>query len=251
MRLSRRRHREQTGLMSVEGFAECSLAWKSGALVERLYICPDFLRDGHAELLADIQATGISPLFVSPEVMGRLAYRQHPDAWFFVVRRPGSGLETLCEPGERALYIVAEDIEKPGNLGAMVRSADAAGASAVIVSDGRTDLSNPNVVRASKGINFSLPCVQTSNPECLRWLRERNIAIVAAQPAAPVNLWETELPARMAVVFGAENEGVSPFWKESADLLLSIPMVGSVNSINVAQAATVIMYEVLRRAVLD
>jgi TrmH family RNA methyltransferase len=247
-KLRDRRHRDRSGLMSIEGYGEFSLAWDSGLEIERLYLCRDLFRPGEESLETEVRARGVRPLFVSPVVMEKLSYREHPDGWFAVARQPVAKLSDLPVPDDGpALYLVAEDIEKPGNLGAILRSADAAGAAAVIVSDGRTDLANPNVVRASKGVNFSFPAVSCTNEEAWHWLSMSNIPVAIADPSDHTDIWKAELPDKLAVVLGAENEGVSGFWRERASIRLLIPMVGRVNSLNVAQAATIIMYEALRR----
>jgi TrmH family RNA methyltransferase len=246
-RLRDRRHRDRSGLMSIEGFAEFRLAWAAGIEIRRLYLCPDFLKPEERSLVDDLRSAGVPLVSVAPGIMEKLSYRDHPDGWFCVASQPGQRLTDFPEPGGRGLYLVAEDLEKPGNLGAILRSADAAGAAGVIVSDGRTDLSNPNVVRASKGVNFSVPCAAASNEEAANWLSARSIPVAVADPAGEDDLWTIDLPNPLAVVLGAEHEGISGFWRERADIRINIPMEGRVNSINVAQAATIIMYEIMRR----
>jgi len=142
---------------------------------------------------------------------------------------------------------VAESVEKPGNLGAILRSADAAGADAVIVCDSATDLYNPNVVRASKGVLFQLPVVAASTAETFAWLAERGIRIVAATPAAKDSFWQTNLSGGVAIAVGTEKEGLSQMWLERAEVKVAIPMCGRANSLNVAQAATLLLYEALRQ----
>lgn len=252
VRLRERRHRRLSGLMTVEGFPEFRLAWESGAHIQRLYICPDLLKEDERDFLSLLQNRGVNPLTVTPQVMSKLAYREHPDAWLGVLAwdRPDLNDPRMSGENSSGLYIIAEDLEKPGNLGAILRSADASGAAGVIVSQGRTDLSNPNVVRASKGVNFTMPCTEADNQETWEWLCSRDIPVLIADPGA-VSLWETSLPVPAAVVLGAEKEGVSPFWRERASLRVGIPMDGRVNSLNVAQAGTLIMYEYLRRKNLE
>ncbi|AHC14265.1 TrmH family RNA methyltransferase [Salinispira pacifica] len=252
IRLRERRHRRLTGLMTVEGYPEFRLAWESGAEIRRLYICPDFIKDNEQAFLSQLESRGLRPLTVSSRVMDKLAYREHPDAWLAVLewKRPALNDPRMSGEHSSGLYIIAEDLEKPGNLGAILRSADASAAAGVIVSEGRTDLSNPNVVRASKGVNFTMPCTEAGNSETWEWLSSRNIPVLIADPGGE-SLWETSLPVPAAVVLGAEKEGVSSFWRERASLRIGIPMDGRVNSLNVAQAGTLIMYEYLRRKNLE
>ncbi len=247
-RLRDRRRRDESGLMAVEGYSEVSLLLEAGFVPERLYICPDLIKDREIGSLELFETRGIRMIRIPREIMEKLSYRSNPDAWFCVAAKPPTDLARLPGPDESSgLYIICEDLEKPGNLGAILRSADAAGAAGVIVSDGRTDLGNPNVVRASKGVNFLFPCAEADNQSTWEWLSERNIPAAIADPVDTAGIWESELPNPLAVVLGAENEGVSGFWRERARIRLSIPMVGRVNSLNVAQAGTLIMYELLRR----
>lgn len=250
-RLMDRRHRDRLGLMSVEGFDELKLALRGKQGLLRLYTCPELFREGQGAEAESIASLASECFQVSRGVMEKLSYRQNPDGWFAVFTQLSYRLDELPEPSANggSLYLVAEDLEKPGNLGALFRSADAAGASALIVSQGRTDLSNPNVVRSSKGVNFTMPCAQADNFACYEWLSSRNIHIVIADPGEHQSMWEADLSGSIAVVLGTEHEGLSDFWRDRADMNITIPMFGRVNSLNVAQAGTLLMYEWLRRRV--
>jgi len=147
----------------------------------------------------------------------------------------------------RSLLLVAEAVEKPGNLGALLRSADAAGVEGVIVCDPTTDVGNPNVIRSSKGTLFSVPVVEASSAETLDWLRQHKIMVVAASPQASLVYTEADWRGPAAVVVGTEKEGLSPLWLEAADVVVRIPMQGRVNSLNVATAATLLIYEAVRQ----
>ena len=252
LRLKNRKARDENKLITVEGYNEFKFAYDAGVVIERLYICPDYLKPTEESFLQMIPQQ--RTLLVSPEVIQRLAYRQNPDAWFAVLRWNPLELQQIKPNLDRPqIYLIVEDLEKPGNIGAILRSADAAGAQAVIASKGRTDLRNPNVVRASRGTLFSFPTVEASNEETLAWLNMHQITIAVASPGAPndppstANLWNIDLPSPLALVLGAENEGVSDFWKDAAEVTIRIPMLGTVNSLNVAQAGTIIIYEALRR----
>ena len=246
LRLKNRRFRDSKKLIALEGYGEFTHAYEAGINIERLYICPEYLTKEELPFLETV--TRQTPIRIPPYLMEKLSYRQHPSAWFAVLRWSPLPLEQLSPvPGKQSLYIIAEDMEKPGNLGAILRSADAAGVQALIISSGRTDLRNPNVVRASRGALFSLPCVEAGNQQTLDWLRKHNIPIAIADPAKQGNLWNIDLPLPLACVLGAENGGLSSFWKMAAEIVISIPMLGMINSLNVAQAGTIIMYEILRR----
>ena len=143
------------------------------------------------------------------------------------------------------LYLVAERLEKPGNLGAMLRSADAAGATALVLCDGRTDLWNPNVIRASQGACFAVPVAVASAAETLAWLRQRAVQIVAAAPLAARSCYDLDLRHPSALVLGAEHDGLTSIW--SGEASVRIPMSGQVDSLNVAQTATVLLFEAVRQ----
>jgi RNA methyltransferase, TrmH family len=246
IKLRDRRGREASGLLLIEGYFELDLARQCGVVPEELFFCPELVRPGELPLRAALRAAGTRIFSVSPAVMAKLAYREHPDAWLATATVPRRHLADLRLPAQ-PLLIVAEGVEKPGNLGAILRSADAAGVDAVIVCAGRTDLANPNVVRASKGALFRVPVVEADSDETLEWLRQRGIQVVAATPAANCAHWDADLSGGVAIAVGTEKEGLTPTWLEGADLAVAIPMHGTVNSLNVAQALTLLVYEALRQ----
>ena len=246
VRLRDRRHREREGLMLVEGSEELSLALAGGARPEALYICPTLLDPQQADLLAQAQAAAAEVLEVSQPVFEKMAYRDNPDGWLAVLPAVRRGLDDLPAT-DTALYLIAEAIEKPGNLGALLRSADAAGVTGVIVCDPTTDINNPNVVRSSRGTLFTVPVVETTAAEAFAWLRARGIPIVAATPQAAQNYTDADLTGPVAIAVGAEHEGLSEAWLAQASIQVRIPMLGQVNSLNVATAATLLIYEAVRQ----
>ena len=183
---------------------------------------------------------------MSAPVFKKIAYRDNPDGCLAVLPAPRRRLDDLVA-GDRPLLVVAEAVEKPGNLGALLRSADAAGATGVIVCDPTTDLNNPNVVRSSRGTLFTVPLAEASTAEALAWLRARQIAIVAATPQAQLIYTEADLRGPLAIAVGAEDDGLTPAWLDQADLTVRIPIFGQVNSLNVATAASLILYEAVRQ----
>ena len=148
---------------------------------------------------------------------------------------------------EAPLLVVAESIEKPGNLGTILRSADAAGVHAVIVCDECTDINNPNVVRASIGTLFSVPVAEAGSTEAIDWMKKGGIQILAATPHAEKEYTEVDLTAPTALVMGTEQYGLSDQWMKSADLQVRIPMLGQIDSLNVASATTILLYEAVRQ----
>jgi len=252
IRLNERRHREREGLMLVEGFDELSLALESGLRPQTVFYCPALLSGNAEELLARARATSAEMIEVSPPVFEKIAYRENPDGWLALVptqsvRRHLNDLAL----GENPLLVVAEAVEKPGNLGAILRSADAAGVHGVILCDPTTDLSNPNVVRSSRGTLFSVPVVEVQKDEALRWLRERQITLIATSPQAKLIYTQADLRGPVAIAVGTEKEGLSQTWLDNADVAVRIPMQGRVNSLNVATATTLLLYEAVRQRMKD
>lgn len=247
MRLRERRHRDREGRSLVEGRDEVALAIASGAAIETL-----FIEEGAASARQDralVSRLGSAEVIeVTPAVFARLAYRENPDGWLAVVRNPETTLDRLNPgAGTSALLLVVDGVEKPGNLGAMLRTADAAGATGVIVSGAGTDPWNPNAIRASKGAVFAVPLAVASAAEAIAWLRDRGIRIIAADPAAAATHTDSALVGPLAIVVGAEDEGLSPAWRQAADEAVSIPMRGRVNSLNVAASAALLLYEAVRQ----
>ncbi len=242
-----RREREQAGQMLVEGHDELALALQCGARPIALYYCPALMRDpAQAHLLAQAQQAGAALIELNARVFERVAYRDGPDGWLAVFPLPRRRLaDLILRPNP--LLLVAEAVEKPGNLGAMLRTADAAGVDALISCDPNTDLGNPNVVRSSKGALFSVPVVEAGSHETIVWLKQRGIAVVAATPAAMQDYDELHLDGPLAIVVGAEKTGLTRLWLDQADLQARIPMSGRVNSLNVSIAAALLIYEAVRQ----
>jgi TrmH family RNA methyltransferase len=244
--LRERRAREKSGLMLVEGYHELALAVRTEMQPTTVFYCPERLRAEEMQFLEELRAARIPLLEVTLAVLGKLAYREHPDAWLAIAPIPRRSLSELQLP-EKALIVVAESIEKPGNLGAILRSADAAGADALILCDRATDLYNPNVVRASKGTIFRVPVVEATSAETMAFLREKGIFVAAATPAGTVEYWDADLLRSVAIAVGTEKEGLSSLWMEGADARVTVPMCGAVNSLNVAQALTLLLFEARRQ----
>jgi len=185
-------------------------------------------------------------LTVSKAVFKKVSYRENPDGWIAVFPTPKTTLEEL-KLGEAPLLIVAEAIEKPGNLGGMLRTADAAGVDGVLLCDPLVDLYNPNVVRASRGTLFTVPTVESTNQAALQFLQDRGIKILAATPQASADYTRQDLRGPLAIAIGTEDEGLTDFWMKRADISVRIPMKGKVNSLNVSVATALIIYEAVRQ----
>jgi len=251
LRLRRRSHRDKADLLLVEGFREVRRAADNGYWPRTLFFCTDFfLGENEPELIEACGRAGTELVECARPVFAKLSYRDRPDGILALSPQLHRQLGDLRMPGA-PLLIVAEAIEKPGNLGTILRSADGAGADAVIVCDRCTDLSNPNVVRASVGTLFCLPVAEASSNDTLAWLRKHDIRILAATPHAKTVYYDAPLAAGVAIVVGTEQYGLSDLWLKNADLRVRIPMRGQSDSLNVGTATTLLLYEALRQRKLS
>jgi TrmH family RNA methyltransferase len=245
--LQRRRHRVAEGVTLVEGHDELRLALDAGVSVRTLFWCPALVDGSSRAALVDrVASSGQEVVALGRAAFEKASYREHPDGLLAVVPDPGRTLADIAL-GRRPLLLVCEAIEKPGNLGAMLRTAEAAGADAVIAADPVTDWGNPNVVRASKGTLFAVPVASAGAEEVLAWLRANGVAVVVATPEASDVVTDVDLTRPCAIVVGAEHEGVSATLRDGADHAVRLPMMGRVNSLNVATAAAITVYEAVRQ----
>src|SRR5919197_1549768 len=247
MALRRRRDRERSGTMLVEGYEELRLALGSGARPLALYWCPELVRDpAQLELLTAAEAAGAELVELGARAFARVSYREAPDGWLAQVPAVSTGLERLSLRAD-PLVVVCDSVEKPGNLGAILRTAEAAGVDAVIAAPAGSDWGNPNVVRASKGTVFSVQVAEAGTAELIDWLHAKGLAIVATSPDSKAPHPAADLRRGVAIAVGSESRGLSAAWLEAADELVRIPMFGRVNSLNVATAAALVVYEALRQ----
>ncbi len=244
--LRRRRARDQAGLTLVEGYSELGLALAAGVRPQAVYHSPGLAGGDPDDILGRVTQLGAEVAQVSPAVFGKIAYRESPDGWLAVVPAVRAGLASLPDSA-RPLVLICEGVEKPGNLGAILRTADAAGASAVIAADPVTDWGNPNVVRASKGTVFSVPVASATSQEVLRWADGRGLALVAATPGGGVLLTDADLTGPVALVVGSESGGLPANWLDRVHTRVRIPMFGRADSLNVAASAAVCLYEAVRQ----
>jgi TrmH family RNA methyltransferase len=247
--LRRRRIRERTAVSLVEGHQELSVALAAGVRPCALYYCPELVTGDALRTVDQVAALGAEVIQVSRPVFGKIAYRESPDGWLAVVPAVRAELSRL-EIGARPLLLICARVEKPGNLGAMIRTADAAGLAAVIAADSVTDWGNPNVVRASKGTVFSVPVASATSAEVLPWLAEHALTLVATTPDADLLLTDADLTGPTAIAVGPENDGLSAQWLARADIKVRIPMFGRADSLNVATSAAIAIYEAVRQRML-
>jgi TrmH family RNA methyltransferase len=245
--LRKRRTREREAVWLVEGYAELRLAVNAGVRPRSVFYCPVLLRcSDELDLLRDVHIRGAEIVSLSRPAFERASQRESPDGWLAVVPALAHDLGSL-RLSALPLVLVSESVEKPGNLGALLRTADATGVDAVIAASPVTDWGNPNVVRASKGALFAVPIASGSASEVKAWCSAGGLHIVAADPEADALFTEIDLTRPTAVVVGAEHDGLTATWRSADVTAARLPMVGSVNSINVSAAAAVVLYEAVRQ----
>ena len=247
VKLRDRSHRDEENLLLIEGFREIKRALDNRWNPTALFYCPELYQGKNESTLVERCTEVGAELFECSEpVFRKLAYRDRPEGLLALAPQVKKSLGDLQLPAT-PLLVVAESIEKPGNLGTMLRSADAAGVHAVIVCDECTDINNPNVVRASIGTPFSVPVAEAGSAEAIEWMKNKGIQILAATPHAEREYTEVDLTAATALVMGTEQYGLSDQWMKSADLQVRIPMLGQIDSLNVASATTILLYEAVRQ----
>ncbi len=231
--------RQSEKSMLVEGWDEINLAIHAGNKPTLVLFSPDLIK-------RQIDLVSVEQLTVTQAIFEKVSHRENPDGWLAVFQLPRTSLDDI-DLSSDPLLVVAESIEKPGNLGAILRTADAAGVDALLVCDPKVDIYNPNVVRASRGTLFTVPTIEISNENALSALRKSNIKLVAATPQAKTEYTDQDLRGPIAIIVGTENEGLTDFWLSEADEKVKIPMLGKVNSLNVSIAAALIVYEARRQ----
>lgn len=247
VRLRNRRERDSSGLFLIEGYRELRRAVSAGVALHEVYHCPAlFLGENEPALLEEAQQAGAATIELGADAFRKVSYRDRPEGLLGLAEQFETGLDGLQLP-PFPLVLVVESIEKPGNLGTMLRTADAAGVDAVIVCDPTTDPFNPNVVRASLGCLFLVPLAVTSTGLAMGWLADQRIKAFAATPSATLAHWEADYRGATALVIGSEQFGLTDPWLQQADERVRIPMHGDIDSLNAATAAGVVLFEAVRQ----
>ncbi len=238
-KLKTARDRRTTGLFLIEGRREVARAIAAHVDIETLLLCPELL-NGPLLVPPDIETVELAP-----DPMARVAMRENPPGSIAVARQFDTSLDQLAL-GSDPLLLIAERIEKPGNLGAMMRTADAVGVDAIVVADAITDIFNPNVVRASQGALFSVPIAVASSGAAIAWAAANSISIVGGYPSANTELWAVNMTGPTALLIGAEDVGISSVWSNVA-MPVRIPMAGAADSLNASVSAAVLLFEAVRQ----
>lgn len=235
--------RKRQGLFVVEGIREIRHCIDGGYEVESIYC-----REGHSTEVDAIldMLPNAEIIDVSDTVYSHIAYRESTEGAIALVKSRYLPLQEI-RLQENPLIVVLEGVEKPGNLGAVLRSADAAGADAVIICDPLTDLYNPNLIRSSLGARFTMQCTSCTSEECIAFLRSRNVKILTAQLQDSHAYYSSDMKSGVALVMGTESTGLTDLWRWSADAHILIPMLGKVDSLNVSVSTAILLYEAVRQ----
>lgn len=239
------KERRQQQLVVVEGARELYIAMSNGYQPQAVYVCQEFFaKSDYPQLLDSIKPSLLTAL--TPEVFQKIAYREASDGILALLRPKSHELDDL-QLSDNPFIIVLEAVEKPGNLGAILRTADAAKADAVIICDPHTDIYNPNVVRSSIGCLFSVPLAVASSQQALDWMKQRGIKTYAAELQASNWYHLNDYTKPSAIVMGTEADGLSQFWLDHADARIKIPMRGLIDSLNVSVSTAVLAFEAMRQ----
>ncbi|MFA5088565.1 MAG: RNA methyltransferase [Candidatus Omnitrophota bacterium] len=246
VKLRDRTSRAETGLTIIDGIRELEMAFKAAVEGVEIFICPEILGPGNPGIIEKIGRSGV-PLFeTTQEVFAKISYGDRQEGVLMVCRPKQLSFKDL-KLNQAALVVVAERIEKPGNLGAILRTCDSAGVNALIIADGLTDVYNPNVIRSSLGAVFTVAVVSSSNADAFQFLKDNGMKILAAVPNAPTLYTRTDFKGASAILVGNEQGGLTEFWMKKADQKMAIPMQGAADSLNVSATAAILVYEALRQ----
>lgn len=240
VKLQKSSERREQNRIIIEGRREIERAVACGFVIDTLFICSELSQETEVMIKANVIEE------VTLEVFEKIAYREGSDGLLAVAIPKYARLKDF-KPKKNPLIIVLETVEKPGNLGAVMRTADAAGVDAVIIADSRTDLFNPNAIRASIGTIFSIPLFACSSEECIEWLRANDIKIYCTYLKASIDYLEADFRQGSAIVMGTEATGISNIWVEAADQNLIIPMNGIADSLNVSVTTAIVVFEAIRQ----
>ncbi len=239
VKLKKASQRKKQGLILVEGEDEIKLALKSKFELEEIFYCPDFGEK-------DIKKFKEKVIEVNKEVFKRVSYREHPESLLAVFKTRQLKLEKI-KLSKNPLLVVLEGIEKPGNLGAILRTADVVGVDLLIVNDSKVDVYNPNVIRASRGAIFTTQLVSADLDDTISYLKKNKIQMFATALSAKKDYTKVNLKKASAIILGTEADGLSKKWLDSADELIKIPMKGDMDSLNVSVSTAIMLFEALKQ----
>jgi RNA methyltransferase, TrmH family len=240
--LADRRHRQREGAFVARGIQPVWQAVQAGADIEVLITAPDLLRGPAVSMIAQAEASGVRVARLSGELFGRIADRDGPAGLAAIVRQRTGGLDQLAVAAD-SVFVALHEVGNPGNLGTIIRTADAAGAAGVILIGACTDPHDPAAVKASMGAVFSVPIAAATPAGFLSWVRDAGVRLAATSAHGPATLWDAPLRPPLAILLGSEGDGLPADLLAAGDLRLRIPMTGTAESLNLAVAAGILLYE--------
>lgn len=248
IRLRSGRHRRKQGRFLIDGARELQHAVKGNVQIETLFVCDRLLDDNVNSLISPETVQAADVVRVTSALFSRITYGKRNDGVIAIAVNQGHPLDVLDSvPTETQLFVVLAGLEKPGNVGAILRTADAAGAGGIILADSRADLYNPNCIRASMGTVFNLRIAAATSEEALSWLQVRKVQTLAARVDASLNYTEVDFTKPSAIVLGSEDRGLDQTWTAPGILPVHVPMLGIADSLNVSVTAGVLCFEALRQ----
>ena len=249
--MEKSKERRAQKLFVVEGIREVTACIRNGYTIKSIFYNSQIVTPEQIKSIFPTDFSGTVPQLFSltPNAYAKIAYRENTEGMVAVVEEKRLSLQDVKfgKKWEHPLVLVVESVEKPGNLGALLRTADACGIDAVLVCDPLTDLYNPNLIRSSLGGIFTNQVVACSNEEALEWLKNNNINIFTAQLQDSEWYYNTNMAAPTAIVMGTESTGLTDFWREASNAKIKIPMLGELDSLNVSVSAAVLCYEAVRQ----
>lgn len=243
------RARREKGMFIVEGRRELGHCADAGYEIRTVFFCPDIIGADEIGAVAEktsASSPGCNFVEIPAALYDKVSYRETTEGVIAEVHSREHGLDKL-KLGKKPLVIVLESVEKPGNLGAVLRSADSAGADAVIVCDPLTDLYNPNVIRSSLGAVFTVGTAVAESGETVSWLKKNGFRILSAQLQDSEYYYDADMTGSTAIIMGTESTGLTDIWRQAADAHIRIPMLGRLDSLNVSVSAAILLYEAVRQ----
>lgn len=241
------RLRREKGLFVVEGRRELAHCLESGYKARTVFVCESILTPKELKEVVTMVGPECGIFSIPAGVYEKVAFRGGTEGVIAELQTKSLSLQDIKFKGKEPLVVVMESVEKPGNLGAVLRSADAAGADAVIICDPLTDIYNPNIIRASIGAVFTVPVVATTSEQAIDWLRENNITIYTAQLQDSQWYYDVDMVHGTAIILGTEATGLTYQWRLAADRHIKIPMLGKLDSLNVSVSAAILLFEAVRQ----
>lgn len=238
--------RQEENIVLIDGCREIEEAVKGSWKVDEFYFCEKFIDEKNKDFFSKLKKTSPNIYSLSPQAFEKVSYKKNPDGFLVLTKSKEQKFSDL-KLNKNPLVLILESVEKPGNLGAIIRTAYASGVDLIILNDQKTDLYSPNVIRSSTGFIFSMPLVLGSVSETVEWLKKQNIKVLSTSITATKNHFEIDYKSGTAIVFGTEAFGLSDLWLKSEHEQIKIPMIDGVDSLNVSVSVAIIVYEAIRQ----